>query len=110
LHIRDLFNLLKKQIESLTALNGSLFNVGGGREVSVSLAELTELCRESSGKTIPIDAVLEDRVADIRIYLTDNTQVTAKTGWKPEIRPAQIIDEITRWITDHKEKLATILA
>jgi CDP-paratose 2-epimerase len=109
LHIRDLFNLLKIQINNIDTLNGSLFNVGGGREVSISLAELTALCGESTGKIIPVDAVLEDRVADIRIYLTDNSLVRQKTGWKPEIHPAQIVAEIAAWITQHDSMLRNIL-
>lgn len=110
LHIRDLFNLLVLQIEKLATLNGSLFNVGGGRSVSVSLSELTGLCRQSTGKSVPVDAVMEDRVADIRIYLTDNRHVTNMTGWTPTVMPGQIIDEVARWIADNKAALQPILA
>ena len=110
LHIRDLFDLVRYQIDHLEALNGALFNVGGGREVSISLAELTAFCQQSTRNKVPIDAVIEDRVADIRIYLTDNTKVTQATGWKPQIMPAMIVDEIARWIADNRSSLASILA
>ena len=53
--------------------------------------------------------MLEDRVADIRIYLTDNSKVMAATGWKQEVSPAQIVDEIAKWITDNKVALQPIL-
>jgi len=110
LHIRDLFTLVDHQLANLSVLSGSLYNVGGGREVSVSLAELTSLCQGAAGQEVPVGPVLEDRVADIRIYLTDNTKVTAQTGWKPHISPAQIVDEIAKWITDNKISLQPILA
>jgi CDP-paratose 2-epimerase len=87
LHIRDLFTLVDHQLANLSVLSGSLYNVGGGREVSVSLAELTSLCQGAAGQEVPVGPVLEDRVADIRIYLTDNTKVTAQTGWKPQDQP-----------------------
>ncbi len=109
LHVRDLFNLIDRQLQQFDQLNGSLFNVGGGSEISVSLAELTLLCQQATGQKIPVGPVLEDRVADIRIYLTDNSKVTAATGWKPEVSPAQIVDEIAKWISDNKVALQPIL-
>jgi CDP-paratose 2-epimerase len=110
LHVRDLFNLIDHQLAHFDKLNGSLFNVGGGLDISVSLAELTLLCQQATGKKIAVGPVLEDRVADIRIYLTDNSKVTAQTGWKPEIGPAQIVDEIARWIKDNQQSLQAILS
>jgi CDP-paratose 2-epimerase len=109
LHIRDLFNLIDRQLNNFEKLNGSLFNVGGGRAISISLAELTLFCQQATGQKIPVEPVLEDRVADIRIYLTDNSKVTAATGWQPEINPVQIVDEIARWIADNKTALSSIL-
>jgi CDP-paratose 2-epimerase len=110
LHVRDLFNLIDRQLQQFEQLNGSLFNVGGGREISVSLLELTALCQKATGQKIPVEPVPEDRIADIRIYLTDNSKVMAATGWKPEVTPAQIVDEIAKWITDNRSSLLGILA
>lgn len=110
LHVRDLFKLITRQLEQLDHLSGALFNVGGGRAVSVSLAELTALCQKATGKKVPIVPVLEDRVADIRIYLTDNSRVTAATGWQPEVSPAQIVEEIARWVMDNRNALQNILS
>jgi len=109
LHVRDLFELLAIQIERMENFSGSLFNVGGGRDVSVSLAELTALCEKATGNKLSIEGILADRVADIRIYLTDNTRVTAATGWRPKITPTEIIAEIARWVSDNQESLKTIL-
>ncbi|MBS0619096.1 MAG: NAD-dependent epimerase/dehydratase family protein [Spirochaetes bacterium] len=109
LHVRDLFDLLKIQIERMGELSGSLFNVGGGREVSVSLAELTALCEHATQNKLAIEPVLEDRVADIRIYLTDNSRVAAATLWQPKITAAEIVDEIARWVRDNQNSLKTIL-
>lgn len=110
LHIDDLFALLRLQIENMQSWNGSLFNVGGGRKVSVSLAELTSLCRAVTGKTVTVNPVTEDRIADIRIYITDNAYVTKKTGWRPERSVESIVDEINLWIHENKDMLLPILA
>ena len=110
LHINDLFDLIDWQIHHLDGVSGEVFNVGGGVETSVSLQELTSLCEKITGNKISITSVPENRVADIRIYLTDNRYVTQKTGWKPRIKPEQIITEIGEWINRYKMELEPILS
>jgi CDP-paratose 2-epimerase len=110
LHIDDLYRLIDWQIHHLGEVNGEVFNVGGGVETSVSLQELTQLCQEVTGNTIEITTQPENRAADIRIYITDNSYVTAKTGWQPAIKPQQIIEEIAAWIQEHKSNLQPILS
>lgn len=109
LHTDDLFRLIDWQMHHLDAINGEIFNVGGGREISVSLQELTAFCQEITGNKIPIQEVPENRAADIRIYITDNSKVTEKTGWKPQIQPKQILEEIFVWMKENEAQLATIL-
>ena len=110
LHVTDLYRLLEIQINDIESHSGEIYNVGGGLERSISLCELTELCKKYTGNEIPIASIPEDRVGDIRIYITDNSKVTEKTGWKPEIAVEQIIEEIYGWIKDNSEQLRPILA
>ena len=79
-------------------------------ERTLSLLELTRLCQENTGHKIPIESVNEDRAGDIRIYITDNSKITKKTGWKPEITVDQIIQEISGWIKENSGELRPILA
>ena len=109
LHVEDLLRLVLHEMDHLGELDGETFNVGGGLAISASLQELTALCREFAGKTIPIGSQPENRPADIRLYLTDNTRVTNKTGWKPERDMPSILKEICAWITDNREALRGIL-
>ncbi|MGE3172325.1 MAG: NAD-dependent epimerase/dehydratase family protein [Planctomycetota bacterium] len=110
LHVDDLFALLQLQIERLDEFDGAVFNVGGGRDCSLSLQELTALCREHTGATIPIAAVADQRPNDLIAYLSDCRAVTARTGWRPRIGAAAIVAEIARWIRDHRAQLEPILA
>ena len=109
LHTADLFRLIDWQMHNIDAINGEIFNVGGGREISLSLQEMTSLCQEITGNVIPIAEVPENRTADIRIYITDNTKVTEKTGWKPEISTKQIFQEIYEWMKANEQQLVGIL-
>jgi CDP-paratose 2-epimerase len=83
LHIDDLFLLVDFQINNFNSLAGKLYNAGGGIEKSVSLSELTTLCEEITGNRILFDRIIETRQADIRLYITDNSKVTAETNWVP---------------------------
>lgn len=109
LHVADLYRLIDWQLHNIDKVNGETMNAGGGVEVSASLQELTEICQRVTGKTIPINKVAENRPADIRLYVTDNTKVTALTGWKPEIGIEQIVEEITAWLAENREALEPIL-
>ncbi len=109
LHVRDLFSLLLIQISKLDSLSGEVFNVGGGREVSLSLKELTQICRGVTGKSVSISSVPQDREADIRIYLTDNSKVSNLTGWEPKIKANEIIEDISKWINENIQELKPIL-
>lgn len=110
LHVDDLFELIRLQLLDMGKHNGQLYNVGGGRESSVSLVELTNLCRELTGKTIPVGVENQTRPGDVRIYLSDTSKVRAAAGWKPQWSVERIIDSIAGWIRDHEAELRPILA
>lgn len=105
LHIDDLTDLIVQQLARLDALSGHLFNVGGGRACSLSLVETTALCEEISGRRITITPSPDTRVADIRIYLTDNQRVTASTGWAPRRSAEQVLRDLHAWLTTHADQL-----
>ncbi len=50
LHVDDLADLVPLQVAALDRLDGSTFNVGGGRDCSLSLLETTALCEAISGR------------------------------------------------------------
>lgn len=109
LNIDDLFRLIDWQVHHIDKVNGEIFNVGGGLQSSVSLQELTNICKEVTGNKIQIDSRPENRVADIRVYLTDNTYVTKATGWQPIYTPEQTLSEIAEWICTNEKELKAIL-
>ena len=109
LDVEDLATLVLNQYGNLDKHNNVIYNVGGGNEVSISLKELTELCQQATGNSISISAVQEDRVADIPYYITDNTKITKTSGWTPQKKPVEIVENITRWIRDNLETLKPLL-
>ena len=54
LHVDDLVELIDLQLAEPERWSGFVGNVGGGREVSLSLLETTEICRELTGNEVEI--------------------------------------------------------
>ena len=110
LHVHDLFDLLQLQLETPERWDGRVYNVGGGNDVSVSLRELTGLCVQETGKTVPIASVPETAGVDLQGYVTDAHKVEIDFGWRPTRGPARIVRDIRSWIEENRESLDGILA
>ncbi len=109
LHVDDLCDLVTRQIARLDDVAGQVFNVGGGRRVSTSLCELTELCRRVTGKTIAIDPVAETRIADVPLYVTDTAKVETALGWSPTRDLERIVADTHEWMRANAASLRAIL-
>ncbi len=109
LHIEDVIDLIDLQIHNIEKFNGHVFNAGGGIDNSVSLQELTEHCRDITGNTIHIDKEVQNRSADLRIYITDNTAITAHCGWKPKRDIRSLLTDVYEWMKRDEKQLEAIL-
>lgn len=110
LHIADLVRLVDMQIHNIDKFNNTVFNAGGGVDSSASLLEMTAICEEITGNKIPIKSVTENRPADLRIYISDNSAIEAATGWKPEKTAKDIFSDIYSWLKDNEQALKPILS
>lgn len=110
LHVADLCDVIRMEIDDISRYNGALFNIGGGREHSVSLAELTRMCRERAGREIPLGSNPESSDADVPYYVTDNSQITATSHWAPRRGLGVLLDDIFSWLREHRGMLAPILS
>ncbi len=109
LHVEDLYALLKLQLLNWELSDSKTFNVGGGRETSVSLFELTKFCENLTGNKLMIESVMENREADIRIYLSDCSLVKKQFGWSPKYNAQSILKEIYDWMLQNSSILKNIL-
>ncbi len=98
LHVDDLFELIDLELSALGRISGRVYNVGGGRKVSLSLLETTQICEKITGNKIKIGREFVNRPGDIPIYLTDNRKVQAELGWYPKRNPERLLGDIYEWI------------
>jgi CDP-paratose 2-epimerase len=109
LHIDDLVGLTDLQIHNMDKFNGKVFNAGGGIYSSVSLAEMTNMCAEITGNKIPIEAQLQTRPADLRVYITDNEKIKKYTGWEPAKGIKEILYDVFLWLKNNEDILKPVL-
>jgi CDP-paratose 2-epimerase len=105
LHPADLSALIHKEIDELSSLRGDVFNVGGGLSSSLSLKELTELCRQVIGSEVPIASDPQTHSVDIPVYVSNCQKVKHRFGWVPQRTPVEIVQEIAEWLEKERASL-----
>lgn len=105
LHIDDLYDAIKIQLNNMDIYNGQIYNIGGGHKNSVSLAELTRLSRKITGNSINIGSMPKTREADISYYVTDYSRFHRISGWAPKNDLKNIAEGILNWIFENRKPL-----
>ena len=105
LHVDDLVELVVEQLDDPGHWAGRTFNVGGGVEVSVSLRELTTLCRELTHVEVDVTPAGEQRPGDVPIYVSDCSELFAHTAWRPQRTPRDIVKDIVAWVDTNEDAL-----
>jgi CDP-paratose 2-epimerase len=109
LHVDDLCDLILEQLGDPEAWNGATVNVGGGVEGSLSLQETTALCRELTGREVPIEPVAQARPGDVPLYASDCRALFARTQWRPARGPRTILEDTLAWIEANEQAVMTAL-
>ena len=109
LHVDDLVDLVERQLLEPDAWDGHTFNVGGGRDCSLSLLEATSACQRLTGQEVPIEPVLETRPGDVPVYLSDCGVLFEHTDWRPSRSAERTLDDVHEWICADQERIAGAL-
>ena len=109
LHVEDLIDLIDEQIVDSERWDGLSLNVGGGREISLSLRETTDLCAELTGRQIEVSSTQQTRPGDVPIYVSDCRALFRHSDWRPRRTPRVILNDIHEWILQHEDALRSIL-
>jgi len=91
----DLVELFEIELEKINKFKGSVWNVGGGYENSMSLLECIGFLEQKLKKKIPIN-FLPWRIADHKVYISDIGGL--KKYWKPKTSPREGINRLIEWV------------
>jgi CDP-paratose 2-epimerase len=105
LHVDDLCRLIEMQVRDFRSWEGWLGNIAGGLDNSVSLCELTALCRRITGQRVPVGSEAETRPFDLRLFIGDCERLFSRTSWRPQCDVAHAVEDTARWGRDNRVKL-----
>ena len=89
----DVATLYLDELENIDKVKGSVFNIGGGVDNTMSLIEAVARIEEVSGKKATIE-YHDWRLADQKVYISDISKVKRELGWSPKVSPMQGIEKI----------------
>jgi len=96
LHSKDIVSLYFTAKDCPRAY-GNAFNIGGGKENSLSLLELFSFLEKELG--IKMDyKKLPWRESDQKVFIADNTKITSITGWTPKVSYKEGILSMLDWL------------
>jgi len=76
---------------------GGVYNMGGGRENTLSLLELLDEIKKN-GLSIPSVRFSDWRMFDQKVYISDTAKAQKALGWKATISPSQGIQKLMDWV------------
>ncbi|MBN2068146.1 MAG: GDP-mannose 4,6-dehydratase [Opitutales bacterium] len=98
LHASDVVCLYFKAAENIEKTKGQAFNIGGGISNSLSLLELFSLLESLLSVKMSYESI-GWRESDQLVFVANNTKITEKTGWTPQIKPRAGLIETIKWLS-----------
>jgi CDP-paratose 2-epimerase len=83
-------------------LNKGVFNIGGGKDNTLSLLELLKYLKELTGKQ-PKISFSKWRASDQKVYITDLTRVSKALKWQPKTDVRSGVAQLVDWAIGNKE-------
>lgn len=108
LFVEDLLDVYLAAISHIDRISGSVYNIGGGPQNSISIwMEFRLLLEEMLGH--PIQVAHEDwRPGDQRMYISDIRKATRDLGWTPRVRFQEGIRRLGGWLQQQEDELGVL--
>lgn len=97
LFVSDLVSCYYEAINQIDLVSGNVFNIGGGFENSMSILELFEKLEYRFGVRLNFSQI-PWRESDQKVFISDNTKLNKKLGWRPNIDKDAGIHKMIDWV------------
>jgi len=71
--------------------------------------EFTAICRDVTGRDVPIAQKDVTSSVDVPWYITDHANVSNLLQWSPRHDPRQIAVDVLAWIRENESVLANVI-
>lgn len=106
LFVDDLVDAFVRTRESMAALTGRVFNIGGGAANTMSLLEFLGLIERTHG-SMPAVSFAPWRPGDQRYFVSDTSAFCQAPGWQPRVRREDGVQRLYRWLVDSRRSRRT---
>jgi CDP-paratose 2-epimerase len=100
LYVDDLVAAQRLALTHIDRLTGHPWNIGGGVANEVSLLEVLEIIRTTTG-IAPRVHFAAPRPGDQKFYVSDHSAFSRQTGWSPRVGPTEGIGRLWDWAVRH---------
>ncbi len=99
LYVEDLIAAFDRFLRS--NMKRGVFNIGGGPENTLSLLELLDIIKKTTGRN-PAIRYGDWRQADQKVYISDIRKVQETLGWKPKVSPEEGVKRVINWARENR--------
>jgi CDP-paratose 2-epimerase len=98
LFIDDLLDAYDAAILKIDSAKGKIFNVGGGKNQSISIwVEFSKILEKASLKNLEF-SFKDWRPGDQKVYISDIRKINRELGWKPLISIERGVKKLAEWV------------
>ncbi len=102
LFVEDLLDAYDAALAAPEKAAGQLFNVGGGKENTISIwLEFKPILEKLLGKEIPV-AWNDWRPGDQPVYISDIRKAQRVLGWQPKVSALAGIEKLFTWVKENR--------
>ena len=107
LYIDDLLDAFECSIENIDKTKGKIYNMGGGRERSISLLQLISKIEKRLNKKV--NYLFSDwRPGVQKVYISDTEAFEREIGWRPKVSVDEGIDRLFSYVEEKKALFTSI--
>jgi CDP-paratose 2-epimerase len=104
LYVDDLVRAYELAIERIDVTQGQVYNIGGGRENTMSIwTEFEPLLNEALGSPVRPAAYAGWRPGDQPVFICDIRKAERDFGWHPEVGVREGIGRLADWVRANRE-------
>ena len=97
LYVGDLIKAFQSALKNIVRTSGEVYNLGGGKQNSISLLEFIAKLEELTGKKI-LYTFSDWRPGDQKIYVSEIKKAKRDFNWEPKVKVDEGIKRLLNWV------------